>query len=126
MATDHGRGADSCGREPVGCPPLTAHAQTGVEVSYQSRVKKRRYKRVAAKVRRSRSAESAGRWFLTLAKRPGKFSCCGRRFERGGEIVFRKQPHTIRSVRCADPDPESKGYRTSLRYDKAKRKAATA
>jgi hypothetical protein len=40
-------------------------------MSYESRQKKRRHKRVEAKARQRRSPESARRWFLTLAKKPG-------------------------------------------------------
>jgi hypothetical protein len=90
-------------------------------MSFESRQKKRRYKRVEAKARRSRTPESAGRWFLTLAKKPGRYMCCGRRFDRGAELVYRHEPREVRCLGCAQRDPESKRYRTSLRYD---RKAA--
>jgi hypothetical protein len=96
----------------------------GRRMSYQSRVKKRKYKRLEAKAKRSRTAESAGRWFLTLAKRPGRYMCCDRRFDRGAEIVYRHEPREVRCLRCAERDPGSKGFRTSVRYDQAKRKAA--
>jgi hypothetical protein len=88
-------------------------------MSFESRRKKRRHKRIEAKARQRRSPESARRWFLTLAKQPGKFSCCGGVFERGAEIVYRHKPREVRCVRCADCDPESKGYRPSLRWERA-------
>ena len=55
-------------------------------LSYESRKKKRAYKRIEAKAKQRRTPESARRWFLTLAKKPGRFYCCGKRFDRGGEI----------------------------------------
>lgn len=91
-------------------------------MSYESRQKKRRHKRIEAKARQNRSPESA-RWFLTLAKAPGKFSCCGDSFERGAEIVYRHEPREVRCVSCAERDPESKGYRPSIRWERKQRVA---
>ena len=90
-------------------------------MSYESRKKKRKYKRAQAKSRRNRTAETAGRWFLHLAKKPGRFECCGGQFERGGEIVFRYEPREIRCVRCAERLEDSKGYRPSLRWEAMRR-----
>jgi hypothetical protein len=90
-------------------------------MSYQSRVKKRRYKRVEANAKRKRTLESASRWFLTLAKKPGRYSCCGRRFERGGELVYRHEPREVRCVGCAERLEDSKGYRPSVRWERARR-----
>jgi len=87
-------------------------------VSFESRQKKRRHKQTERK--RRRTPESAGRWFLTLAKTPGKFSCCGDQFERGAEIVYRHEPREVRCQRCADRDPECR-YRPSLRWERARR-----
>ncbi len=92
-------------------------------MSFQSRQKKRRYKRVEAKNRAARRApETARRWFLTLAKKPGRFACCGRRFERGAEVVYRHEPREVRCLRCADR--ERVPYRPSIRWERANRKAA--
>ena len=88
-------------------------------MSYESRQKKRRHKRVEAKAKQRRSPESARRWFLTLAKKPGRFDCCGDRFDRGAEIVFRFEPRSVRCQRCADR--EGLRYRLSLRWERAKR-----
>jgi hypothetical protein len=93
-------------------------------MSYESRQKKRRHKRVEAKAMQRRSPESARRWFLTLAKKSGRFACCGRRFERGGEIVYRHEPREVRCVRCADRLEDSRGYRPSIRWERARRAAA--
>jgi hypothetical protein len=90
-------------------------------MSYESRQKRRRHKRIEAKARQRRSPESAKRWFLTLAKQSGRFGCCGRRFERGAEIVYRHEPREVRCARCADRDPESSGYRPSLRWERKQR-----
>jgi ribosomal protein S27E len=89
-------------------------------VSYESRRKKRRYKRIEAEAKRRRTPESARRWFLTLAKKPGRFSCCGDCFDRGGEIVYRHESKEIRCVRCASGEPDSKGFRLSIRWERAK------
>ena len=77
--------------------------------------------------RRSRqSGSSGGKWWLTIASR--KCCCsnvaCGVILKEGAEIVYRHQPMTTLCVRCAERDPESKGFRTSLRYDQARRAAA--
>jgi hypothetical protein len=88
-------------------------------VSYESRQKKRRYKRIERQQRRT--AETAKRWFLTIAKKPGVYSCCGQRFDRGAEFVYRHQPREVRCLRCAERDPESRGFRASLRWEKARR-----
>jgi hypothetical protein len=88
-------------------------------VSFQSRQKKRRHKRIEAKARQRRTPESARRWFLTLAKKPGRFACCGAGFERGAEIVYRHEPREVRCQRCADRD--GLRYRLSLRWERAKR-----
>jgi hypothetical protein len=89
-------------------------------MSYESRQKKRKYKRIEAKAKKRRTPESARRWFLTLAKTPGKFDCCGKRFERGGEIVFRYEPRSVRCVACASRDPESNGFTPSIRWERAR------
>jgi hypothetical protein len=91
-------------------------------MSYESRQRRRRYKRVERKAKRT--GDTARRWFLTIAKRPGRFDCCRRTFARGDAIVYRHEPKAIRCLRCAELDPESKGYRTSIRYDIARRAAA--
>jgi hypothetical protein len=88
-------------------------------VSYQSRAKKRKYKRVERRARRA--PETAKRWFLTLAKKPGRFGCCGDRFERGAEIVYRHKPREVRCVRCAERLEDSRGFRPSMRWERAKR-----
>ena len=89
-------------------------------MSFQSRQKKRRYKRIEAKARQRRSPESARRWFLTVAKKPGRHSCCGTGFERGAEIVYRHEPREIRCLSCADRDPEC-SYRPSIRWERKRR-----
>jgi hypothetical protein len=94
----------------------------GTFVSFQSRQKKRKYK-AAVKQSKRRSPETARRWFLTLAKKPGRFSCCGAGFDRGVEIVYRHEPREVRCLRCADRDPECR-YRPSIRWERAKRAAA--
>jgi hypothetical protein len=88
-------------------------------MSYESRVKKRRHKRVERK--RRRTSESAARWFLTLAKKPGRFDCCGDRFDRGAELVYRHEPREVRCVRCASRLEDSRGFRPSLRWERARR-----
>jgi hypothetical protein len=86
-------------------------------MSYESRKKKRRHKRIESK--RRLAPETARRWFLTLAKKPGRFNCCGARFDRGAEIVFRFEPREIRCQRCADR--AGLKYRLSLRWERTRR-----
>lgn len=93
-------------------------------MSFKSREKRRRRKLesklASAKARTNRTEETARRWFLTLARKPGKFSCCGDRFERGAEIVYRHEPREVRCVRCAERRADSKGARPSLRWERAR------
>jgi hypothetical protein len=86
-------------------------------MSYESRQKKRRHKRVERK--RRRTPETARRWFLMLSKKPGRFDCCGTRFERGADIVFRFEPRSVHCQRCADRAGIK--YRLSLRWERARR-----
>jgi hypothetical protein len=90
-------------------------------VSYQSRVKKRRYKAATKKAKRNRTSETARRWFLTLASKPGLCGACPARFDRGAEIVYRHEPREIRCVRCGERAPDSKGCRPSLRWEAMQR-----
>jgi hypothetical protein len=99
---------------------LVAPIQKGGCMSYESRKKKRQYKRIEVSAKRRRTPESARRWLLTLAKSPGKFECCGNQFERGGEIVYRHEPREVRCVRCADVDPNCR-YRPSIRWERTMR-----
>lgn len=94
------------------CRPMSKGA---VAVSYESRKKKRAYKRAEARSRRS--PETARRWFLTVAKKPGRFACCGRRFDRGAEVVYRHEPREVRCMRCADRDPDVR-YQASMRWER--------
>jgi hypothetical protein len=89
-------------------------------VSYQSRVKKRRHKRVVAKARRRRNAETAARWFLIVAKRPGRCSVCRSEFDRGAEIVYCRVGREVRCLRCGEREPDSRGFRLSLNWERAK------
>ena len=114
------KGANSCGAGPQG---LTYHGapRPKERMSFKSREKKRRYKAAVEKSKRAHAPETARRWFLTLAKKPGRLDCCGNRFERGAEIVYRHEPRETRCLRCADRLEDSKGYRPSLRWERARR-----
>jgi hypothetical protein len=90
-------------------------------MSYQSRQRKRRYKRLEAQAKRKRSAGTAQRWFLTLARKPGKCGRCGDGFGRGAEIVYRHEGRDVRCLHCADRDPEARSYRASMRWERARR-----
>jgi hypothetical protein len=91
-------------------------------VSFKSREKKRRYKRAVERSKRIRSEETAGRWFLTLARKNCVCACCPSRIGAGGEIVYRHKPREVRCVRCAERLEDSRGFRPSMRWEKARRK----
>jgi ribosomal protein S27E len=91
-------------------------------MSFQSRQKKRRYKRAVEKSKRHYADETAESWFLTLAKRDGKCSKCGDRLKRGAEVVYRHRPCEVRCVRCGQRSQDSAGFRLSLRWEKVRRK----
>jgi hypothetical protein len=92
-------------------------------MSYESRQKKRRHKRMEQKAKRGRSSETATRWYLTIAKRPGRFDCCRQTFARGDAIVYRHEPRETRCLRCAERLEDSKGYRPSIRWERKQRVA---
>jgi hypothetical protein len=98
----------------------------GDPLSFKSREKRRRHKLAnqlaTAGARKNRTGETASRWFLTLARKPGKFACCGDHFDRGAEIIYRHEPREVRCLRCADR--ERVPYRPSIRWERANRKAA--
>jgi hypothetical protein len=87
-------------------------------VSFQSREKKRRYKRAVKSSKRGRSEESAKRWFLTLAAKPGRCAVCRQRVRKGQEIVYRHEDRQQRCVRCG----AGLAWRPSLRWEKERRK----
>jgi hypothetical protein len=97
-------------------------------MSFKSRDKRRRYKRtqVRAAVRRNYTDETAMRWYLTPAKRDGKCSKCGDKLKRGADVVYRHKPCEVRCVRCGGREPDSKGFRPSMRWERAKRAAVRA
>ena len=89
-------------------------------MSYESRRKKRNYKRAAAKSKRT--GQSAGRWYLTVAKKPGRFGCCDRTFKRGERILYRNEPRSIRCEGCGTGNDSP--VRRSQRFDRVTRAAA--
>jgi hypothetical protein len=92
-------------------------------MSYEGRRKKRRHKRPGAEGEAGPLERDGGALLLTIAKRPRRFDCCRRIFARGDAIVFRYEPRAIRCQRCAERDPEAKGYRTSIRWERKQRVA---
>lgn len=91
-------------------------------MSFQSRQKKRRYKAAVARSKR-RSPETAKRWFLTIARKPGRCAVRGDRLAGGAEVVYRHEPRETRCVRCASRLEDSKGYRPSIRWEREQRVA---
>jgi hypothetical protein len=89
-------------------------------VSFQSREKRRKYKRAVAKTKRVRWDETARRWFLTLARKDCRCACCGQQLERKAEVVYRHEPREVRCVRCAGQLEDSKAYRPSIRWERAR------
>ena len=89
-------------------------------MSFQSRQKKRKYKAAVARSKR-RSPETARRWFLTIARKPGVCASCGDRLVGGAEVVYRHEPRETRCLRCAERLEDSRGFRPSLRWERAKR-----
>jgi hypothetical protein len=94
-------------------------------VSFNSRERRRRRKledkKATAGARRNRAPETARRWFLTLARTGGRCACCDGRFVKGAEIVYRHEPRETRCVRCASRLEDSKGFRPSIRWERANR-----
>jgi ribosomal protein S27E len=93
-------------------------------VSFQSRQKRRRYKQAVERSKRQHSDETAGRWFLTLARKQTKCSHCGDVLRVSAEMVYRHEPRETRCVRCASRLEDSKGYRPSLRWERSQQRKA--
>jgi hypothetical protein len=91
-------------------------------MSFQSRKKKRKYKAAVKKSKR-RSPETAKRWFLTIARKPGACARCGDKLAGGAEVVYRHEPRETRCLRCAPQLEDSKGYRPSIRWEPKRRVA---
>lgn len=90
-------------------------------MSFQSRQKKRRYKQAVARSKRRHADETAKRWFLTLARKKASCAKCGDVLQAGGEVVYRHEPREVRCVRCASRLEDSKSFRPSLRWERARR-----
>jgi hypothetical protein len=94
-------------------------------MSYKSREKKRQYKRRNIAIERSKrehERDTDRRWFLTIVRRDCACACCGGVLRSGREMVYRHTPGETRCVPCAQRDPESKAYRTSLRWSRWNKK----
>jgi hypothetical protein len=100
-----------------------------VEVGFKTRERKRRRraavkgKVAAARNQRGsrRTGSAAGSWWLTLATSKCCCAQCATILKQGSEIVYRRELRETRCVRCAGRLEDSKGYRPSLRWEKAKR-----
>jgi ribosomal protein S27E len=93
-------------------------------VSWKTREKKRKARMEHAKVKRSKrehAAETAARWFLTLAWNKTACARCGAVIPVDGEMVYRHRPREWRCLPCGTRLKDSKGYRTSLRWERARR-----
>ena len=99
-------------------------------MSWKTRENRRRTRMkdgAVAKSRRKHSKETAARWFLTVAREKTACATCGRLIPVSGEMVYRHEPREWRCLRCANRRPDSKGYRVSVRWERARadqRKAA--
>ena len=62
------------------------------------------------KSKRRHSSETARRWFLTISRKAGACDVCGDKLAAGADVVYRHEPREVRCLRCAERDPESKGY----------------
>jgi hypothetical protein len=77
-----------------------------------------------AKVKRSKrehAAETAARWFLTVARSKAACARCGAVIPVDGEMVYRHQPREWRCLPCGTRLKDSKGYRPSIRWERAQR-----
>jgi hypothetical protein len=57
---------------------------------------------------------------LTIARKDCRCSRCRLLLKRNGELVYRHEPREVRCLRCASRDPESKGFKPSIRWERAK------
>lgn len=89
-------------------------------MSYESRLKKRRYKRTEAKAKKHRTSQTGSRWFLIVAKHPGRCSVCRTGFARGDDVVYRHDGQLVRCEPCGSSREDSKGFRPSLKWERAK------
>lgn len=86
-------------------------------MSFSSRERKRRAKIATAKAKRTHRDVMSTRYYLTLVKKPCRCSACGGKLGPGVEMVYRHAGPVTLCVPCADRDPLTKDYRTSLRWE---------
>jgi hypothetical protein len=89
-------------------------------LSYESRRKKRAYKRTEAKAKKNRTSQTGSRWFLIVAKHPGRCSVCRVGFGRGDDVVYRHDGQLVRCVGCGSSSDDSRAFRPSLRWERAR------
>jgi ribosomal protein S27E len=92
-------------------------------VSWKTREKKRTARMEHANVKRSKrehAAETAARWFLTVARNKDVCARCGAVIPVNGDMVYRHRPREWRCLPCGTRLEDSKGYRTSLRWEAAR------
>jgi ribosomal protein S27E len=91
-------------------------------VSWKTREKKRKARMECAAVKRSKrehARETEARWFLTVARDKVACARCGTIIPLDGEMVYRHRPREWRCLPCGTRLDDSKGYRTSLRWERA-------
>jgi hypothetical protein len=94
-------------------------------MGYKQRERKRRKRAAQARARAGAHKLGASRsrwWWLTPLRSTACCARCAVVIREGGDAVYRHEPREVRCVRCADRLDDSRGYRTSLRWEEAQRK----
>ena len=91
-------------------------------MSWKTREKKRQARgrdAATARSRRQHGRETAGRWFLTPAREKVACAKCSALIPVGGDLIYRHEPREFRCLRCGTGNADSRGYRVSVRWERA-------
>jgi hypothetical protein len=92
-------------------------------VGFKQRERKRRRKAAtsSAQAKARESGSSAGKWWLTPLRSTACCARCATVIREGHDAVYRYKPREVRCLPCAERDPDSKGYRPSLAWERQRR-----
>ena len=92
----------------------------GFKTRERQRRRRKRIASSAAQIQARKTGSSKGGWWLTPVQSTTCCAKCATILRVGADMVYRHVPREARCMRCAERNPESKGYRTSLRWERTR------